>query len=44
MLTKLVGEEALLKIKGGKFEVLMTMGAGNVDIFLPEIKDIMEKQ
>ena len=37
-------ENLIEKIKVGKFEVLMTMGAGNVDIFLPEIKDIMEKQ
>ena len=37
-------ENLIEKIKVGKFEVLMTMGAGNVDIFLPEIKEIMEKQ
>lgn len=37
-------ENLIEKIKVGNFEVLMTMGAGNVDIFLPEIKDIMEKQ
>ena len=36
-------ENLIEKIKVGKFEVLMTMGAGNVDIFLPEIKEIMEK-
>ena len=37
-------ENLIEKIKVGKFEVLMTMGAGNVDIFLPEIKEIIEKQ
>ena len=37
-------ENLIEKIKGGKFEVLMTMGAGNVDIYLPEIKEIIEKQ
>lgn len=37
-------ENLIEKIKVGKFEVLMTMGAGNVDIYLPEIKEIIEKQ
>lgn len=37
-------ENLIEKIKGGKFEVLMTMGAGNIDIFLPQIKEIIEKQ
>ena len=37
-------ENLIEKIKGGKFEVLMTMGAGNIDIYLPEIKEIIEKQ
>ena len=37
-------ENLIEKIKVGKFEVLMTMGAGNIDIYLPEIKEILEKQ
>lgn len=37
-------ENLIETIKVGNFEVLMTMGAGNVDIFLPEIKDIMLKR
>ncbi|MBO5721140.1 MAG: UDP-N-acetylmuramate--L-alanine ligase [Bacteroidales bacterium] len=37
-------ENLIEKIKVGKFEVLMTMGAGNIDIYLPEIKEIIEKQ
>ncbi|MBR5324472.1 MAG: UDP-N-acetylmuramate--L-alanine ligase [Muribaculaceae bacterium] len=37
-------ENLIEKIKVGKFEVLMTMGAGNVDVYLPEIKEIIEKQ
>ena len=36
-------ENLIERIKVGKFEVLMTMGAGNVDTYLPEIKEIMEK-
>ncbi|MBQ3576670.1 MAG: UDP-N-acetylmuramate--L-alanine ligase, partial [Coprobacter sp.] len=36
-------ENLIERIKVGKFEVLMTMGAGNIDTYLPEIKEIMEK-
>lgn len=37
-------EMLLERIKEGEFEVLMTMGAGDVDRFLPDIKKILESR
>ncbi|MEG1999223.1 MAG: cyanophycin synthetase, partial [Bacteroidales bacterium] len=37
-------EMLLERIKEGNFELLMTMGAGDVDRFLPYIKDILENR
>lgn len=32
------------RIKGGEFDILMTMGAGDIDQYLPAIKEILEKR
>lgn len=37
-------ENLIERIKVGNFEVLMTMGAGNVDIYLPQIKEILDNE